>query len=138
MTAGAIGASTMPKDTSDVVRGMLSSAGAATRPAQQPRADENPPLPAPAAPARRRPPPPADARDAMPPAPAPDAPPAALDAGAAPRTMRLRPETAARLRAAWLEAKRNDVLLTAQDFASSLVEDALASRRRARRAASSA
>jgi len=52
--------------------------------------------------------------------------------------MRLRPETAARLRAAWLEAKRNDVLLTAQDFASSLVEDALASRRRARRAASSA
>jgi hypothetical protein len=126
----------MPKDTSDVVLGMLSSAGSATRPAQQPRADENPPVAAPAAPARRRPPPAADARDAMP--PAPDAPPAALDAGAAPRTMRLRPETAARLRAAWLEAKRNDVLLTAQDFASSLVEDALASRRRARRAASSA
>lgn len=127
----------MPKDTSDVVLGMLSSAGSATRSAQQPRADENPPVPAPAAP-RRRPPPAADAGDAMLPALAPDAPPDVQDGGAAPRTMRLRPETAARLRAAWLEAKRNDVLLTAQDFASRLVEDALASRRRGRRAASSA
>ena len=129
----------MPKDTSDVVLGMLSTAGSATRPAQQPRADENPPVPAPAAPPRRRPPPPAaDAGDAILPALAPDAAPDVLDVGAAPRTMRLRPETAARLRAAWLEAKRNDVLLTAQDFASGLVENALASRRRGRRTASSA
>ena len=48
----------------------------------------------------------------------------------APRTLRLRPETAQKLRAAWLEAKRDDVLLTAQDFASNLVEDALRRRRR--------
>ncbi len=53
----------------------------------------------------------------------------------APRTLRLRPEAATRLRAAWLEAKRDDVLLTAQDFASDLVMEALVSRRR-RRAAS--
>ena len=49
---------------------------------------------------------------------------------AAPRTLRLRADTASRLRQAWLEAKRDDVLLTAQDFASNLVEDALARRRR--------
>jgi hypothetical protein len=48
----------------------------------------------------------------------------------APRTLRLRPTTAQRLREAWLEAKRDDVLLTAQDFASGLVEEALARRRR--------
>ena len=56
---------------------------------------------------------------------------------AAPRTLRLRPDTAARLRAAWLEAKRDDVLLTAQDFASDLVEDALARHRRRRAVSSS-
>ena len=50
--------------------------------------------------------------------------------GEAPRTLRLRSETAARLRTAWLEAKRDDVLLTAQDFASDLVEEALARQRR--------
>jgi hypothetical protein len=43
----------------------------------------------------------------------------------APRTLRLRPSTAQRLRDAWLEAKRDDVLLTAQDFASDLVDEAL-------------
>jgi hypothetical protein len=48
----------------------------------------------------------------------------------APRTLRLRPATAQRLRQAWLEAKRDDVLLTAQDFASDLVDQALARRRR--------
>src|ERR1700754_626876 len=42
----------------------------------------------------------------------------------APRTLRLRSATAQRLREAWLEAKRDEVLLTAQDFASDLVEDA--------------
>jgi hypothetical protein len=50
----------------------------------------------------------------------------------APRTLRLRPDTAAQLRAAWLEAKRDDVLLTAQDFASNLVDDALTRLRRRR------
>lgn len=47
----------------------------------------------------------------------------------APRTWRLRPTTAAQLREAWLEAKRDDVLLTAQDFASTLVDEALEHRR---------
>jgi hypothetical protein len=51
-------------------------------------------------------------------------------ADSAPRTMRLRAVSASRLRAAWLEAKRDDVLLTAQDFASNLVDEALAARRR--------
>ena len=48
----------------------------------------------------------------------------------APRTLRLRPATAHRLRQAWLEAKRDDVLLTAQDYASDLVDEALGRRRR--------
>jgi hypothetical protein len=51
-------------------------------------------------------------------------------AAEAPRTLRLRSATAQRLRQAWLEAKRDDVLLTAQDFASDLVDEALARRRR--------
>jgi hypothetical protein len=50
----------------------------------------------------------------------------------------LRPKTATQLRAAWLEAKRDDVLLTAQDFASNLVEEALGTRQRRRRASSTA
>jgi hypothetical protein len=49
--------------------------------------------------------------------------------------MRLRPETANALREAWLEAKRDDVLLTAQDFASHLVDEALARRKRQRSSA---
>jgi hypothetical protein len=48
----------------------------------------------------------------------------------APRTLRLRPASAHRLRQAWLEAKRDDVLLTAQDFASDLIDEALVRRRR--------
>jgi hypothetical protein len=47
--------------------------------------------------------------------------------------MRLRPDTAANLRSAWLQAKRDDVLLTAQDFASDLVEHALGLRARTAR-----
>jgi hypothetical protein len=46
--------------------------------------------------------------------------------------LRLLPATAQRLREAWLEAKREDVLLTAQDFASELVDEALVRRRRSR------
>jgi hypothetical protein len=56
---------------------------------------------------------------------------------AAPRTLRLRPATAAQLRSAWLQAKRDDVLLTAQDFASDLVEEALVRHRRRRAVSSS-
>jgi hypothetical protein len=46
--------------------------------------------------------------------------------------LRLRKGTAQQLREAWLEAKRDDVLLTAQDFASNLVDEALSRRRRQR------
>jgi hypothetical protein len=56
--------------------------------------------------------------------------PTTATAAEAPRTLRLRPATAHRLRQAWLEAKRDDVLLTAQDFASDLVDEALVRRRR--------
>jgi hypothetical protein len=122
----------MPKDTSSVVLGMLSDAGARTRPTltsvETPAPD----------------PPPAS--DAMPPPP-PAAPAATVTAAtrpeastqdpgeaaaAAPRTLRLRADTAARLRAAWMAAKRNDVLLTAQDFASDLVDHALKNQRKTR------
>ena len=61
---------------------------------------------------------------------APPAAPAVAPEPKTPRTLRLRSTTAQRLRDAWLEAKRDDVLLTAQDFASDLVDEAL--RRRAR------
>ncbi|WP_431236143.1 hypothetical protein ACQ856_28985 (plasmid) [Mycolicibacterium psychrotolerans] len=117
----------MPKkDTSAAVLGMLSSAGAQTRPAPveppvvvapapEPVATPTPAAAAPVAASVRTLPPPAK------PMPVVDE---------APRTLRLRPDTAARLRAAWLEAKRDDVLLTAQDFASNLVEDALLRRQR--------
>jgi len=50
-----------------------------------------------------------------------------------PRTLRLRVSTAAALRDAWLEAKRDDVLLSHQDFASNLIDDALGRRRGSRR-----
>jgi hypothetical protein len=125
----------MAKNVSDVVMGMLSDAGSATR------------MPAPVAATQAGPP----AATAPEPAPQPavavrDVVPAALPAAAsaqrptatavdtseAPRTLRLRPEAATRLRASWLEAKRDDVLLTAQDFASDLVLEALVSRRRRR------
>jgi hypothetical protein len=131
----------MPKkDTASAVLGMLSATGAQTRPLV-------PEPPAAPAPEPFAPEPDVSSAAATPPAEAamsasvstlptngkrPDA---AHDA--APRTLRLRPETAARLRAAWLEAKRDDVLLTAQDFASGLVEDALARHRRRRAVSSS-
>jgi hypothetical protein len=50
-----------------------------------------------------------------------------------PRTLRLRASTAAAVRDAWLEAKRDDVLLSHQDFASDLLDAALARRRSPRR-----
>jgi len=117
----------MPKkDTTAAVLGMLSTAGAQTR-----RTPESAP--------------PAEAAEEMAAAPAvtvtQDAPAlvttlptptrsTTATAAEAPRTLRLRPGTAQRLRQAWLETKRDDVLLTAQDFASDLVDEALARRRR--------
>jgi len=136
----------MPKkDTASAVLGMLSTAGAQTRP---PVAAPLPPDPAVSAEPDVASPLAATAPDptAATPEPAgaasvsrlPDARPQQIRAeDAAPRTLRLRPDTASRLRAAWLEAKRDDVLLTAQDFASELVEDALVRHRRRRAASSS-
>lgn len=49
----------------------------------------------------------------------------------APLTVRLTPEAAQILREAWLDAKRDDVLLSATDFASALVLSSLKSRKRA-------
>lgn len=114
----------MPKkDINAAVIGMLSSAGAQTRPVTEshPRTQDvaappavtvtqEPRVPVTALPTSRQS--------------------ATAAAGEAPRTLRLRPATAHRLRQAWLEAKRDDVLLTAQDFASDLVEQALQRRRR--------
>jgi hypothetical protein len=122
----------MAKKVSDVVMGMLSDAGSATRVAidvAAPPAD--PPAPPAAdvsapAPIHRG----TVAAPQVKPVESPE-PPSAQEPGA-PRTLRLRPEAATRLRAAWLEAKRDDVLLTAQDYASDLVVEALVSRRRRR------
>lgn len=135
----------MPKkDTASAVLGMLSTTGAQTRPAI---AAPVPPESA-VSEAEVASPPAATAPEPLAATPAPAGaasvsrlPGAAPQPGpaqdAAPRTLRLRPETASRLRAAWLEAKRDDVLLTAQDFASELVEDALVRHRRRRAANSS-
>src|SRR4051812_4525329 len=125
----------MPKkDTASAVLGMLSTAGAQTRPSV---AAPLPPEPAVSAEPEVASPPTATAPEpaaAATPEPAgsasvsrlPSTPAQQIRAeDAVPRTLRLRPDTASRLRAAWLEAKRDDVLLTAQDFASELVEDAL-------------
>ncbi|MGD9697297.1 MAG: hypothetical protein AB7V42_16745 [Thermoleophilia bacterium] len=123
------------KDTAATVLGMLSTTGASTKPpaglaepsaarAEQPaepsadvEAAAGKPEPAvstsatrPAAPRRRTAPP-----------PEPNVP-------AVPRTLRLRASTAAALRDAWLDAKRNDVLLSHQDFASDLLDAALRQR----------
>ena len=136
----------MPKkDTASVVRGMLSSAGAQTRP---PIVAPLPPEPVVSAESEVASPPAATTPEpaAATPEPAgaasvsrlPSARPQQSRAeDPAPRTLRLRPDTASQLRAAWLEAKRDDVLLTAQDFASELVEDALVRYRRRRAATSS-
>jgi hypothetical protein len=131
----------MPKkDTASAVIGMLSAAGAQTRPtAPEPPAA---PAPEPFAPepdvssAGTTPPAEAAMSASVSTLPTNGKRPAAA-ADEAPRTLRLRPGTAAGLRAAWLEAKRDDVLLTAQDFASDLVEDALARHRRRRAVSSS-
>jgi hypothetical protein len=126
----------MPKkDAATAVLGMLSTVGAQTRVAEPVEAQVPVAVPEPV--------PVQPSADTRPSAsvstlPAPPAPAAQATAAPdkAPRTLRLRADTAEHLRAAWLEAKRDDVLLTAQDFASNLVDDALARRRRARAAAS--
>lgn len=56
--------------------------------------------------------------------------PGAGGAQKAPSTVRLTPEAAQALREAWLTAKRDDVLLSATDFASALVLSSLKSRKR--------
>lgn len=124
------------KDTAATVLGMLSTTGASTRPpggpaepraarGEQPAApfrvggDAAAAEPEPAVPAGVSTP--AASRRAAP-TPEPPAP-------TVPRTLRLRASTAAALRDAWLAAKRDDVLLSHQDFASDLLDAAL--RRRA-------
>lgn len=57
--------------------------------------------------------------------------PGAGGAQKAPSTIRLTPEAAQALREAWLTAKRDDLLLSATDFASALVLSSLKSRKRA-------
>ncbi len=129
----------MPKkDTASAVLGMLSTAGSQTRPVGEPSAPVAPQPPRPTAPVPPTPtltaetPEPVRASVSTLPAPRPEA-----EEKAAPRTQRLRPETAQALRSAWLHAKRDDVLLSSQDFASNLIEEALASRhRREQRSAS--
>lgn len=122
----------MPKkDVAAAVLGMLSTAGAETRAATPEVSETSAPAAAPEPTPAARVDPVVDTRPTasvrhLPPAPA------ATTPDAAPRTLRLQPATAAELRAAWLEAKRDDVLLTAQDFASALVGEALAARRRRR------
>lgn len=114
----------MPKkDTAAAVLGMLSTAGAQTRLTPEP-ADPAAKATAPRAVTVTEDAP--ASVSVLPAAPRPTV----ATAAEAPRTLRLRPTTAHRLRQAWLEAKRDDVLLTAQDFASDLVDEALARRRR--------
>ena len=116
----------MPKkDTAAAVIGMLSTAGAQTRRAA---VEVEPASDIPAAPSVTvTEDPPATVSTLRAPVL-----PVAAPATEAPRTLRLLPATAQRLREAWLEAKRDDVLLTAQDFASELVDEALVRRRRSR------
>jgi hypothetical protein len=125
MRADGIEESTMPKkDTAAAVIGMLSTAGAQTR---QTAGGTEPGEQVSAAPSVTVT---EDAPASVTTLPTPALP--AAPAAEAPRTLRLLPATAQRLRQAWLEAKRDDVLLTAQDFASELVDEALARRRRSR------
>jgi hypothetical protein len=126
MRADGIEESTMPKkDTAAAVIGMLSTAGAQTRRAPE-RTDHDEQASVPPSVTVTE-----DAPASVTTLPAPAVPTTAT-ATEAPRTLRLRPATAQRLRQAWLAAKRDDVLLTAQDFASDLVDEALARRRRSR------
>jgi hypothetical protein len=125
MRADGIEESTMPKkDTAAAVIGMLSTAGAQTRHAHDgtERAEQASATPSVTVTE--------DAPASVTTLPTPQLPTAA--ATQAPRTLRLRPATAQRVRQAWLEAKRDDVLLTAQDFASDLVDEALVRHRRSR------
>ena len=116
------------KDASSTVLGMLSSAGAQTRPTAPEPTPTAPPQPEPQSVASQPDPGPTRPVHTLPQAPRTQA------DSAAPRTMRLRTSTAIELRAAWLEAKREDVLLTAQDFASDLLDEALRRQRRRRTA----
>lgn len=118
----------MPKkDTASAIVGMLSTAGAQTRPVappEPPTPDRGAEQPTVVQTGRAE-----ESQASVSTLPTPTR--TATTAGeAAPRTLRLRTNTAQRLREAWLEAKRDDVLLTAQDFASDLVDDALRRRRR--------
>jgi hypothetical protein len=135
MRADGIEESTMPKkDTAATVAAMLSSAGAQTR--RAPEFAESV-APVAAAPVASVPPAPASVTVTEPaPATVSTLPtqvaPAAAGVPDVPRTLRLQSATAQRLRDAWLQAKRDDVLLTAQDFASALVDEALTRRDRSR------
>lgn len=122
----------MPKkDTHSAVLGMLSAAGEQTRVVtEEPASESRASTAKPTTPVAERP---TDVSRPVTTLSRPAAQPVAAEP--APRTMRLREGAASGLRAAWLEAKRDDVLLTAQDFASDLVEEAL--RRRSRAARSS-
>ena len=116
----------MPKkDTASAVISMLSTAGAQTR---RPDESAEPVDEAVATPAVTVTEEPQASVSPLHTSPPPVS--AAATSPEAPRTLRLRPATAQRLRDAWLEAKRDDVLLTAQGFASNLVDEALARRRR--------
>src|SRR5690348_1393433 len=114
MKAGRSEESTMPKkDTASAVLGMLSTAGAQTRaPMPEPRPAE-PADPEPTASTGSTPTAPAQRATAVEPAAGsvstlPTARQSSRVAAeeSAPRTLRLRPDTAAELRAAWLQAKR--------------------------------
>jgi hypothetical protein len=126
MRADGIEENIMPKkDTASAVRGMLSSAGAQTRRPLESSASTIEAVAAPTVTVTEE----ARASVSALPTAAPPAP-STVTAPEAPRTLRLRSSAAQRLRDAWLEAKRDDVLLTAQDFASDLVEEALRRRMR--------
>jgi hypothetical protein len=130
MRADGIEGNTMPKkDTASAVLGMLSTAGAQTRRPVEVAPRITGSVATPTVTVTED----VQASVSALPTAAPAAP-ATATGQEAPRTLRLRSTTAQRLRDAWLEAKRDDVLLTAQDFASDLVDEAL--RRRARMSAS--
>jgi hypothetical protein len=125
--------SIMPKkDTASAVLGMLSTVGAQTRAADS----TEPPLPVVAPESVLPAEPSVDSRPSATVRTLPAQAPVKSVADEAPRTLRLRKDSAQQLREAWLEAKRDDVLLTAQDFASNLVDEALGRRRRQRSASS--
>lgn len=124
MRVDRIEGSTVPKkDTAAAVIGMLSTAGAQTRRSSDSNEPGDQTFTPPAVTMTEDPP---ASVSTLPTSPRPST----AAAPEAPRTLRLRPATAHRLRQAWLEAKRDDVLLTAQDFASDLVDEALVRRRR--------